>query len=109
MDVNNNTNPTVFYNLLKECGILLNHWSRINFGDIRRRLKNIQNQISSLQDGNMQQNEQVMVKNLESQLDHLLEVNEAYWKQRSTADWLVGGDRNTKFFHHKSSSRRHHN
>lgn len=34
---------------------------------------------------------------MEAQLDHLLELNETYWKQRSRADWLLGGDRNTNF------------
>ncbi|WCJ43751.1 hypothetical protein M5689_024469 [Euphorbia peplus] len=39
-------------------------------------------------------------------LNHWLEVEEAYWKQRAKAFWLLGGDQNSKFFHACVQSRK---
>ncbi|XP_062011640.1 uncharacterized protein LOC133728251 [Rosa rugosa] len=32
-----------------------------------------------------------------------------YWRQRSKVDWLRDGDRDTAYFHHRASNRRHYN
>ncbi|KAK2657710.1 hypothetical protein Ddye_010762 [Dipteronia dyeriana] len=46
---------------------------------------------------------------IESQLDHKLETEERYWKQRSRIDWLKYGDRSTHFFHKKATFMKAHN
>ncbi|KAL5750383.1 hypothetical protein ACOSP7_024986 [Xanthoceras sorbifolium] len=48
-------------------------------------------------------------KRLESELEQLFAREELYWKQRARVDWLMAGDRNSKFFHAKAMARRQRN
>jgi hypothetical protein len=45
-------------------------------------------------------------KELANLVEILLEQEEIYWSQRSCANWLQYGDRNTAFFHNFASARR---
>ena len=45
----------------------------------------------------------------EKHIDGLFLEQEIYWKQRSRIDWLSKGDKNTKIFYAKASSRKRKN
>lgn len=49
------------------------------------------------------------IKSTKEQIEKMLLDEEVYCKQRSRADWLKEGDKNTKYFYLKASSRKRKN
>ena len=54
--------------------------------------------------GNSKLDDGKEIRRLESHINSMLVDEEIYWKQRSRADWLREGDKNTKYFHAKASA-----
>lgn len=44
------------------------------------------------------------IRKIENQINNLLMDEDVYWKQRSRANWLREGDKNTRFFHSKATA-----
>ncbi|GMI69001.1 hypothetical protein HRI_000569400 [Hibiscus trionum] len=40
------------------------------------------------------------------ELEHLLDQEELLWRQKSRSDWIVEGDRNTRYFHRRATIRK---
>ncbi|XP_057425625.1 uncharacterized protein LOC130718990 [Lotus japonicus] len=94
---------------LAEVGSVLDSWGRERFGDIPKKVADKKKKLQDLQ--SKVQNEQVVneMREVEKDLDLLLEQEEILWAQRSRALWLKHGDQNTRFFHQKASQRRKRN
>jgi hypothetical protein len=49
---------------------------------------------------------EIIAKEKAALIEILLEQEEVHWQQRSRANWLMQGDRNTSFFQNFASARR---
>ncbi|KAL9460747.1 hypothetical protein AB3S75_003870 [Citrus x aurantiifolia] len=84
-------------------------WSKRAFGDSKKKLEKLRNRLEELQGHNRQYVKGEEVKSIKRKIHHLVLNEEIYWKQRSRADWLAEGDKNTRYFHSKASSRKRKN
>ncbi|MCH86446.1 hypothetical protein A2U01_0007303, partial [Trifolium medium] len=74
--------------------------------EIMARLGGIQNSLhNGTQHGGLWQLE----NKLQTELSEILKKEELMWFQRSRAKWLIDGDRNTRYYHLKTISRRRRN
>lgn len=92
--------------VLSQCGQQLKRWGANKFGYLPTRISDLQAKTSQLNYVLTNDDNLISIRQMETKLDHLLALDESYWKQRSIMDWLANGDTNTKFFHHKASTRR---
>ena len=91
---------------IKMCGEKLTVWSRNSFGCIKKQIEKTGKLLSKAEvavaKGEL---EYEVVKNLNSELNGLLDKESLMWEQRARALFLKCGDRNTGYFHSKASHR----
>lgn len=94
---------------ISECANNLAEWSKITFGVVRKKIKKAERSLSKLQNCAPDANVLRSCKVLSEELDTLHRLEESYWFMRARSNELRDGDKNTKYFHHKASSRRRRN
>ncbi|KAK8659588.1 hypothetical protein V6N13_029787 [Hibiscus sabdariffa] len=86
-------------------------WNKMVFDYIDTKKKILMAHIRSIQKS-LSSCSSRFLRNLESKLlidlKHLLDQEELIWKQKSRFDWIIQGDRNTRYFHRKAISRKQH-
>lgn len=100
-----NSNMAMFTKKIKD-------WNIHTFGNIGRKKRKIISRLSGIQrDPNYSTNRFLhkLERELHVQLDLVLSQEEILWQQKSRCQWLVQGDRNTKYFHIKAIARRRRN
>jgi ribonuclease HI len=83
----------------------LKEWSTENFGMVTKQIKNRRAKLSKLWKRPRTAARDDYVRKISLELDELLHREEMMWRQRSRVSWLKEGDRNTSYFHRKSSWR----
>ena len=78
-------------------------WSKTEFNSRQRKQEKLMQSLHDAMRGSSKLDDGQEIKRLESQINSMLVDEEIYWKQRSRADWLREGDKNTKYFHAKQT------
>ncbi|KAK3228886.1 hypothetical protein Dsin_000767 [Dipteronia sinensis] len=90
-----------FIEVLDDCGLS-------DLGNLRveicKQQKQLQRATTSIHPGSLS-----LIREIERNIDILMEKEEAYWKQRSRVEWLQCGVKNTRYFHWRASARRSRN
>uniref|UniRef100_A0A803P996 Reverse transcriptase domain-containing protein n=1 Tax=Cannabis sativa TaxID=3483 RepID=A0A803P996_CANSA len=95
---------------LSTCAKNLQSWHIGKYGKMKKTINSLQSKVADLNNSNSSSSDHFQeLQNAKTVLEDLLEQEEVYWQQHSRVDWLSCGDRNTKFFHAKASSRKSNN
>ncbi|KAL9665366.1 hypothetical protein QQ045_020785 [Rhodiola kirilowii] len=94
---------------LQNCMTSLKQWGEAEFGNIKKKVENLKERIQELRECPRSENVVCVEIRLSTDLDEWMEREELYWRQRSRAEWLKNGDRNTSYFHAKASQRKKRN
>ena len=87
----------------------MHEWDRSILKAPHRRLKELKAELELLRSGPLTDEAGDRQRILLMEIEENLEKEEIYWVQRSRANWIKFGDRNTNFFHNFASARKKRN
>ncbi|XP_075649758.1 uncharacterized protein LOC142620243 [Castanea sativa] len=94
---------------IDRCGFELTRWSKKNFGCVRKELEGKRKLLAKVEKQAARTGDTGRLRQLESEINALMDKEAKMWKQRSRVAWLKDGDKNTRFFHTKATQRRRRN
>lgn len=87
----------------------LQDWSHNILGDLAKRIKKLKLQLEECRREAISESTIRREQVLRFKLDRLEEQQDTMWRQRAHVNWLIYGDRNTKFFQSFASERKRRN
>jgi hypothetical protein len=100
-------------NNLSKLQTYIKKWRFDTFDQVLWRKKSLMARIDgiqrSIQHGSYARRSWRLEYKLQNELREILKKEELMWFQRSRAKWLIDGDRNTRYYHTKTVSRRRKN
>ncbi|XP_025704008.1 uncharacterized protein [Arachis hypogaea] len=106
------TNDTPLPRALESLTEALKSWNLEVFGNVFRKKRTILNRLAGIQKAptyGRNPHLEKLERDLSRELDQILNQEELLWLQKSRQQWIVDGDRNTKFYHTKTAIRRQKN
>ncbi|XP_025617102.1 uncharacterized protein [Arachis hypogaea] len=97
---------------LEDLTVALKGWNKETFGNINKRKKEIMRRLGGIQratDYGKNLFLERLEKHLNKKLEEILDREEMMWLQKSRENWLIEGDRNTRYFHTRTTIRRRKN
>jgi hypothetical protein len=87
----------------------LHAWDQRVLRGPKKRLRSAQRELETVMRGPINQENDQRKKEIAELIEKLLEQEEIRWNQRSRANWLQNGDRNTSYFHSFATARKKRN
>ncbi|CAN1221928.1 hypothetical protein LINGRAPRIM_LOCUS443 [Linum grandiflorum] len=94
----------IFHSKLKFLRHNLVAWQKSGSSNSARKIKSLKDEINRAKAGPPTNWESI--HNLERKLEHELRLEDSYWKTKARNQWILQGDRNTKYFHRIASFNR---
>ncbi|KAA3457072.1 reverse transcriptase [Gossypium australe] len=84
----------------------LGPWQYNRYKKMRKKINALDREISNLMDKLSNMDTSRLLKLARGKFGHLYDIKERYWSQRARIQWLREGDRNTRYFHVRATSRK---